>query len=323
MGFSEPGSGSVPRSDGEYFNPRDAEGHLLLVWAVDYVERAPTSANPEGDAIIVDVVDLHPGQGRLHQAEWWRIGRLIGSLRQVGVGNPEPVLAVMRKKMLAKGYSFELESMSQNPRAVDMANRWLAANRNFQPTRAQPKPPGRGAEPPAAAPSNGWDNTWAPSAAPPDPWAQQPQQVPPQGYQQPPQAPPGQWGPPQQAAPDPWARQAPPQAPPAPDPWANATPYPQQGFQDPYPQQPQQGYPQQQPPAQYAPPQAPPQQAPPQWQQQPPQPVTPENREGLLNRLVGQQQRGMERLPEWSQTPPPPPPGAGIHGQRQEDEPPF
>ena len=134
-GFTEPepiGSGE----DREYLNPRDVIGHLMMIYVVQYVPDAPTKKNPNGDAVIVDVVDLYPGQGRLYRLEWWRPGYLVGALKKK-VGNVQPIMGVMREKEVSRGTTFEIESMTQNPKCVQMAQQWYTQNPGFAPSPPQ------------------------------------------------------------------------------------------------------------------------------------------------------------------------------------------
>lgn len=307
-GFSEPGQ-STSSEGGEYLNPRDVIGHLLMVWVIEYIEHAPTSKNPKGDAMVVDVVDLHPGQGKLYRIEWWRPGVLVGALKKVGVGNPEPILGVMRVKTMPKGDTFEIESHSQNPRAVALAHRWFDANPGFRPSVPQPReaPPERTSNAPAPATFNPNQKV----APQPDPWTQQ------QG----------------------WAQQAPQPAPlpaPASGGWIQGPvhtfddPYHQPGFPDPYA-----GYaPSQQAPPQQAPPQPAPQGPPPgpgTWQNPgaDPPPPDPAAVASILEQLRRQGQQAQGQHPQGPPSPQqqvmqafgavPMPPAAPA----QPDEPPF
>lgn len=124
-------------------NPADAQGHLLLVWAVQYVAHSPTRFTQPGkqsDVIIVDVVDLdqngEDGQpGLLARRTWWRQGKLIQALRPK-VGAATPMLVQMSKGTGSQGFAapFILVSMTQDRQAVARATRWLENHPDFKPS---------------------------------------------------------------------------------------------------------------------------------------------------------------------------------------------
>lgn len=130
---------------GERLNPKDVLGHLVLVWAVDYIEHSPTKYTIPGknsDVIVVDCVDLDdttsdPAQpyGKLVRKCWWRNGRLIGALRgKIGTG--KPMLALMAQGVATMGQPpFELISATRDPESVVRANTWLGANPDFVPSQ--------------------------------------------------------------------------------------------------------------------------------------------------------------------------------------------
>ena len=136
--FNEPSEGST-----EYtrINPADTIGHLMLVWAVGYIEHSPTQYTKPGknsDVIVVDVIDLdqvgeNGSPGLIGRSVWWRQGRLIGSLKDK-VGDPNPVLARMMTGVPTKGKPpFLLKSASSDAMAVQRANMWFQANPGFKP----------------------------------------------------------------------------------------------------------------------------------------------------------------------------------------------
>lgn len=142
--FNEPTEGNT-----EYtrINPADTIGHLMLVWAVGYIDHSPTQYSQPGrnsDVIVVDVVDLDQigenGQpGLLGRSVWWRQGRLIGSLKDK-VGDPNPVLARMMTGVPTKGKPpFLLKSASTDAAAVQRANAWFGANPGFKPEPYVPR----------------------------------------------------------------------------------------------------------------------------------------------------------------------------------------
>jgi hypothetical protein len=129
--------------------PKEIVNHLLLVWAIEYIEYSPTKftkyddegkATTPCDAVIVDVVDLdqydeNGEAGLLARKTWWRQGRLIGMLKP-RVGKPNPILVRMQRGGAAQGQSapFEIVSMSADPASVARANKWYAANPTFTPS---------------------------------------------------------------------------------------------------------------------------------------------------------------------------------------------
>jgi hypothetical protein len=129
--------------------PKEIVNHLLLVWAIEYIEHSPTKftkyddegkATTPCDAVIVDVVDLdqyddNGEAGLLARKTWWRQGRLIGMLKP-RVGKPNPILVRMQRGGAAQGQSapFEIVSMSADPASVARANKWYAANPSFTPS---------------------------------------------------------------------------------------------------------------------------------------------------------------------------------------------
>jgi len=151
-------------------NPRDVLGHLLLVWAIEYIEHSPTQYSKPGkpsDVIVVDVVDLSivdpetNQTGYLAQRQWWRQGKIIGSLKGK-VGRPLPMLATMETGVGNPGFAapFVLVSQSGDPQAVEMANQWFKLNPDFTPSR----------------PREVWNNQLQQTqqGVPPDPWAPKP-----------------------------------------------------------------------------------------------------------------------------------------------------
>lgn len=138
MRFGEP-----EISGGPY--PKDLLGHLLMVWAVDYIQDAPTKfsrGNQPSDAIVVDLVDLdevdHTGQaGVVSYGAWWRPSKLIQSLKR-RLGSEDPVLVWMTLGTASPGMNqpYVLVSATGDPGAMDRAEKWLAANPDFRPSSA-------------------------------------------------------------------------------------------------------------------------------------------------------------------------------------------
>lgn len=124
-------------------------GHLLLVWAVGYIDHSPTKFSQPGkksDVVVVDVVDLdqpdHEGYaGLLVRGAWWRNARLIGLLKP-RIGREKPILAWMGLGMATQGKPpYELHFASANEEAVARATAWFAANPDFKPTAPQGRNP--------------------------------------------------------------------------------------------------------------------------------------------------------------------------------------
>jgi hypothetical protein len=128
---------------GVRINPADILGHLLMVWAIEYIEHSPTrftTADKRSDVIIVDLVDLdlyddNNQPGYLARRQWWRQGRLIQTLREK-IGRPLPMLVVMGKGTGQPGFAapFELVSVTQDTSAVERANKWYAMHPDFKPS---------------------------------------------------------------------------------------------------------------------------------------------------------------------------------------------
>jgi len=123
-------------------NPRDIIGHLVMVWATDYIPHSPTRHTKPGkpsDVIVVDVVDLDQvdelGQpGLLARQVWWRQVKLIMALKG-RIGKPTPILAKMGQGKATQGLPpFELFSMTSDAGCVQRANAWLTAHPDFTPS---------------------------------------------------------------------------------------------------------------------------------------------------------------------------------------------
>lgn len=124
-------------------NPGEILDHLLLVWAIEYIDHSPTRFTQPGDksdVIVVDLVDLdlyddNNQPGYLARRQWWRQGRLIQSLRPK-IGSSNPMLVKMSKGTGSQGYAapFILVSMTGDPASVVRASRWFESNPDFQPS---------------------------------------------------------------------------------------------------------------------------------------------------------------------------------------------
>jgi hypothetical protein len=121
--------------------PKDVLNHLLLVWAVDYIEHSPTKysrPDKKSDVIVVDLVDLDldfEGDKLLSRRNWWRQGKLIASLRGK-IGKPNPILAVMSMEPSSTGMNdaFVLVPMSGDEMAVARAKEWMSKHGDFEPS---------------------------------------------------------------------------------------------------------------------------------------------------------------------------------------------
>jgi len=136
-----------PVADGDFLriDPKNCVGHLLLVWAVDYIEDSPTwfsRPDKKSDVIIVDAVDLSARDpdtgafGLVGRKCWWRQAQLIRDLK-ASIGKPSPKLAMMTRGTATKGQPpYVLLDMRGNQDAVNQANAWRAANPGFTPSQA-------------------------------------------------------------------------------------------------------------------------------------------------------------------------------------------
>lgn len=142
--FDEPDEAAV----GPRVYPKDVLGHLLIIYAVEYIENSPTRFTKEGqraDVTVVDVIDLDQVDpetnqvGLLCRRSWWRGARLNQALKNK-VNSGTPLLARMAKGQATQGMPpYVLESMTSDPQAVSRANAWFAANPGFTPSRPTPK----------------------------------------------------------------------------------------------------------------------------------------------------------------------------------------
>ena len=129
---------------GVRLQPANIVGHLLLVWAIEYIEHSPTiHTRPDrpSDVIVVDCVDLDSADetgavGLLARKSWWRQAKLIQALKSK-VSNPRPLLVVMTRGVAQKGFQapFELVSMSRDPQAAQRAQQWLQQHPAFEPSK--------------------------------------------------------------------------------------------------------------------------------------------------------------------------------------------
>lgn len=205
MSFNEPSA-----TAGEFLPARNLQGHLLIVYPIQYYAHVQTQYTQPGkpsDAIIVDIVDISGGPcppdrqtgqpmpgieaGTIGRRCQWMQSQLIRALRpRVGQG---PLLGTIGLG-LAKGGNtppFVFNSLTSDSSAVERAQAWLDANPDFKPSEQEEQPVPQPQQP--AQQHQGW-----PQGAMP---AQQWQGGGQQGYQQPQQQ--GGWGntQPQQQAP--------------------------------------------------------------------------------------------------------------------------
>jgi hypothetical protein len=105
--------------------PQEIEGHLVLVWPLEYVEQITTSYG-ERDAAKVRVVDLDTGEE--HADVLWFPARLVGFARK-NVGK-RFLGRVTQGEATKAGQSppWQFESAHEDPEAVKAANAWLAGN---------------------------------------------------------------------------------------------------------------------------------------------------------------------------------------------------
>lgn len=126
---------------GSTLKPEETVGHLLLVWATDYIAHSPTKFTTPGkpsDVIVVDVVDLSTNQMGIQS--WWRNGRLIRDLKPK-IGKPNPVLVMMHREVAGPGNPnppYELIPMGADQKAVAIANAWFQVNPTFTPSGPTP-----------------------------------------------------------------------------------------------------------------------------------------------------------------------------------------
>lgn len=129
--------------------PRDIKGHLLLVWAVDYIPHSPTKFSQPGkpdDVIVVDVVDLDlmddQGEHVIARRTWWRNNKLIQACRPK-IGRPNPMLVRMGMEPSSMGANdaFALTSMATDPVCATRGQDWLNRHPDFCPSEANQSPP--------------------------------------------------------------------------------------------------------------------------------------------------------------------------------------
>lgn len=130
---------------GDRLNPRDILGHLLLVWAIDYIPDSPTRFTQPGkqsDVVVVDVVDLdladpHTGApGYVMRKSWWRQAQLIRDFKSA-IGKPNPKICSLSLGIPTKGMApFVVELRHADPVARGRADAWRQQNLGFTPSVA-------------------------------------------------------------------------------------------------------------------------------------------------------------------------------------------
>jgi hypothetical protein len=182
-----------PQIGGEFTQPRDLEGHLLIIYPIGYIPYLPTRFTTPGkksDAICVDVVDLDAKAedgtiGKVYRNCNWMQAQIIQNLKPM-IGSK--VLGTIGKGVAKNGMNqpWTIIDLLDNPGAKQRAVEWREANPNFRTSTFVP----RTEQEPAA-----------PAPAPQQPSYQAPQQpsysAPQQGYQAPQQGylPPAQYAP--------------------------------------------------------------------------------------------------------------------------------
>jgi|SRR5262245_5945661 len=124
--------------------PKDVVGHVLMVWAIDYIAHSPTQFNDGSDpkkpcdVVVVDAIDLDQvneetgALGLISRGSWWRQGRLIQRFKQ-RVGRPNPLIGRITKGLGPNG-AFEWLDLSADERALTRARNWWAVNGGFTPS---------------------------------------------------------------------------------------------------------------------------------------------------------------------------------------------
>lgn len=126
---------------GEFVNPRQLDGHLLIVYPLGYVPFIQTKfSRPDkpSDGIAVDVVDLDDkdergNPGKVYRNCNWMQGQLIASLKsRVG----QKVLGRIGLGVARNGMNppWVLVDMFDDAAARERASAWVRANPDFAPT---------------------------------------------------------------------------------------------------------------------------------------------------------------------------------------------
>lgn len=150
---TEPAQAGAAGGENGYGNPAELLNHLLLVWAVDYIEHAPTRFSQPGkksDVIVVDIVDLDLRDATTQQAgaifrkAWWRNAFLIRDLKG-SLGALNPKLCAIGKGVATTGLPpYVLIPMHNDPMSRQRADAWRQTNLGFTPSLREgqaPPPP--------------------------------------------------------------------------------------------------------------------------------------------------------------------------------------
>lgn len=201
--------GRAAETGGEFIQPRQLAGHLLIIYPIGYVPHIQTrfsQAGKQSDAVAVDVVDLDDKNeqglpGRVYRNSNWMQGQIIASLRP-SIGSK--ILATIGQGMSKSGMNppWVIIDMFDDSTAKERASAWLAANPDFRPSPFVLRQPAPVApvqqqqtypQTPAPAPYQqppAFSNFVQPQPQgygqqQPNPIQQQPSQYPQQQYQQP------------------------------------------------------------------------------------------------------------------------------------------
>ena len=129
-----------PGVGGEWLDPKNVIGNLLIIWAIRYIEHSPTRHSVPGrnsDVIVVDGVNLDETgpdgfEGVIARNSWWRQSRLIMVLKK-RVGLPNPIL-IRLSKGTSSNSPYELHTQSADKDAMRRFREWCERNPDFQPS---------------------------------------------------------------------------------------------------------------------------------------------------------------------------------------------
>jgi hypothetical protein len=139
MSFEDDWGQAAPMG-GEYVQPRQLEGHLLVIYVLGHIPFVQTKFTVPGklsDAIQVDVVDLDDkdesgAPGKVYRTCNW-MGAIIGNLRPM-IGRK--VLGTIGKGVGKPGMNapWNVIDLLENQGAKDRATAWGQANPTFRPS---------------------------------------------------------------------------------------------------------------------------------------------------------------------------------------------
>ena len=134
------GWGQAVESGGEYIQPRQLQGNLLILFPTGYVPFIQTKFSQPGkqsDAIRVDVVNLDEADengrpGKVYRNCNW-MGAIIGNLRPM-IG--KRVLGTVGQGVPKNGMNapWQVIDKLNDPAARERANAWVQANPGFTPS---------------------------------------------------------------------------------------------------------------------------------------------------------------------------------------------